>query len=1241
MRLIFSLAKSIGKSGARFLMKRAQKTSRKKRLLEFPLVLRDKGIALIVVLFLVAMLGLLVIAILTISTNELESARKYADGIEVRQLNETAVSLAVSQIRLGTGQFDSVSGREVWASQPGAVRVYKEKGDFLLGVKLYSDSEMTVTEEPALASDVPPANWTSERFENRYVDLNEPVVRKEQIYFPIVDPYAFEYGVEGFDFDAGAVDGARKTGDRMDYRLPMPVEWLYVLQDGELGTLDENGKFVGKKSATEENPIVGRVAFWADDESSKINVNTASEPTFWDTPRCINQKDMDYGKFQPGRNEYQRYPGHPATTALSPVLFPDSKGALTAASKEKIYDLIPRIGSGGTRGGTARPGQPITTDVDRLFATIDEFIFQPDRERAELISPEALRVAGFFLTANSRAPELNPLGKPKIAMWPLGDEPYYPRTAFDNLMAFCSTSGGHLYAVQRNDAKSPSADWENISRNQELYRWLVRDLNENVPGWGGTFADKWEEDLPQVALGVFDYIRSTNLRDMAPMINPDGSRRARRFYASGGQVSPIRNEEKLMGFGRFFTFSEFGLHFICCGDGTEGIQAEGGDEKKLRDDEKLIEVGFLMEPFSPSMGWPPLYNDFSVRVTGLDGFEIEQVEVSDGGARSTSTESMEFPERKTFRPGGLSRSWHGRAWGGSSGIRTFVARNNYPFITKRLRVKGDSIKFSGGSVTVEIFQGTEPLDEKKIQTIELEIPDGEFPMPELVKEGTTRFRGTGGTGASFWWNIRTRYANAAQTPHAPGNEYSETKRRWPKDRGGNSPGFKKGGVFRAEDVVRSFVPWHGDYRLVAAKHVVPDTVFRPLPNYDDRTTNFDHLFADTQGTHLLYGYSNEPGLTSKDEDETQLTPAVYHYSRLPDVPPGTGSRNLYGDFDNGVAQIGDGGYINRPDEGNVATRGQYAYFAWNYRSPTYVNFSPNRMIPSPGMLGSLPTGVLRERPWETLLFRPQEGHPGNEDPPDHLFMEYFWMPVVEPYAISVPFATSGKINMNYQMVPFTYIKRATGLHGVLKSEEPLAIPNDMSQIYKLWDHETSDHPWLPNQSRGNLDPETRKKWDDAAKGRVAMRKPVDPEETLKQFEEKFAANSLFKYPSEICELHLVRDEESLEKYRDGTFWQGHVVTGENVKERSYANIYPRLTTRSSVFRVHTRVEVIRKGRQSDPGQFDPDMDTIVGRYRGSTMIERYVNPTADHPDFADPANEKEDLSDQWQFRLLENRRFSP
>jgi len=37
-----------------------------------------------VVLFIVAILSLLIVAILSISSSELSSARKYADGIEVR-----------------------------------------------------------------------------------------------------------------------------------------------------------------------------------------------------------------------------------------------------------------------------------------------------------------------------------------------------------------------------------------------------------------------------------------------------------------------------------------------------------------------------------------------------------------------------------------------------------------------------------------------------------------------------------------------------------------------------------------------------------------------------------------------------------------------------------------------------------------------------------------------------------------------------------------------------------------------------------------------------------------------------------------------------------------------------------------------------------------------------------------------------------------------------------------------------
>ena len=86
-------------------------------------------------------------------------------------------------------------------------------------------------------------------------------------------------------------------------------------------------------------------------------------------------------------------------------------------------------------------------------------------------------------------------------------------------------------------------------------------------------------------------------------------------------------------------------------------------------------------------------------------------------------------------------------------------------------------------------------------------------------------------------------------------------------------------------------------------------------------------------------------------------------------------------------------------------------------------------------------------PWQTLLFRPDielarkaqidrdRQHYGSRYPRDHLFMDMFWMPVVQPYAISEPFETKGKINMNYQILPFTYITRATALHALLQVGE--------------------------------------------------------------------------------------------------------------------------------------------------------------------------------------------------------------
>lgn len=80
-------------------------------------------------------------------------------------------------------------------------------------------------------------------------------------------------------------------------------------------------------------------------------------------------------------------------------------------------------------------------------------------------------------------------------------------------------------------------------------------------------------------------------------------------------------------------------------------------------------------------------------------------------------------------------------------------------------------------------------------------------------------------------------------------------------------------------------------------------------------------------------------------------------------------------------------------------------------------------------------------PWQTLLF------PASAKA-THYYLDLFWMPVVEPYAISQPFSTAGKINLNYQIMPFTNIKRATAILALTEAEYVKAVPNTAAQLYK-------------------------------------------------------------------------------------------------------------------------------------------------------------------------------------------------
>lgn len=517
---------------------------------------RRKAMALVMVVTTVALMSMLIIAIFSVTRTEYKSTQSYVASRSAKQLADLAVVLTEAQLQNAQNTATGSFSRTIHATQPGMARVYKSNGDFLRAHKLYSSSQMVITSTNEAdifnSSNQIPTDWNSTQNQPRYVDLNEPVVRPGlsagamAVYFPIIDPRAAYSGsnpnngqtmvpVEGFTYSktTPSISGAGGTvtynevvtpadagNDPSKLRLPMPVEWIYVLRDGTTGALNASNKFVsadGSTTPSASNPIIGRVAFWTDDESCKVNVNTASEPTFFAPPYFYHQRDSKWANFPPASGEYQRYPGHPATVALSSVLAPGvgldvySYGAKVTDivnTKDAIYRLIPKIGMGGSTAGT-RPfvkddfstsnGE---TDVgsliditnsrkERLFASVDEMLFAdgitdstynynttngrvaasvalPGNGSRYLFDHDTLERSRFFLTANSRSPEFSIHGLPRIAMWPLPDESLGQsrRTSFDAMIALCSTLRGrsagaavaNSYIFRRAQPHDPNYD---------------------------------------------------------------------------------------------------------------------------------------------------------------------------------------------------------------------------------------------------------------------------------------------------------------------------------------------------------------------------------------------------------------------------------------------------------------------------------------------------------------------------------------------------------------------------------------------------------------------------------------------------------------------------------------------------------------------------------------------------------------------------------------------------------------
>jgi len=630
-------------------------------------------VALVIVLAMLVLITALVMAFFSSVTTDFSSSKTYANGESAKQLADSAVNVVMSQIKDATAGFvtdasgtPDTSRRLAWASQPGMIRTWDDSGNPNKEFKLYSSGNMVVAGAYDPTSDTELTDISGSSWKDQpafYTDLNSPVATVSgglsYLSYPILAPpdtldptngvridttystTGVNNGVQGFNITSPpGFSGGNPSPTNNP--APMPVKWIYVLRDGTLAPATGSGTTANVATATASNPIVGRIAFWADDETCKVNINTASEGIYWDQPRGstiyergintgANGTDGDgsptaagpelgnqtngafgFGWALPFTNEFQRTPGHPAMVCLSTVFGaqlprPPVISGSNYLQIEKYYTPVdssgkpnnnlawpaPRTVDGGSKGGTQLQGintngaqisggsPAMNLGNARLYSSVDEFMFDPARTVGSgTISAANVRADHFFLTANSRAPEVTLWNTPRMSVWPLfpSTSPNTTRTPKDTLLAFCSTTGtpgttgsalpyyftrdsAFTSAASPGSSQSPTTDI-NLPRNTLLYNYLSGLLSSNVPGIGGKVGGT-SSQVGQTLTEVFDYIRSY-VNAFKTAFTATGAVNYSYTPSSGqgvGSVVPMDGPNKTHGFGRTATLKDITMVF--------------------------------------------------------------------------------------------------------------------------------------------------------------------------------------------------------------------------------------------------------------------------------------------------------------------------------------------------------------------------------------------------------------------------------------------------------------------------------------------------------------------------------------------------------------------------------------------------------------------------------------------------------------------------------------------------------
>jgi len=316
------------------------------------------GVALVLTLSILVLITILVVGFATLMTTERSVAKSSYQTVVARAIALNGRDLAVARLRAA---LESGAGTgKTWAVQPGKITVVQ-----------INPSTGALSVDTSVEGDLYSKSNLSGNNSTGTVDLNESSLSG---VYPVSGPI-----------------GGNGSAPVLN------LEWINILTDGS-STLT---------GANATNSAIGRFAFWMDDESAKVNINTASGMSY-DIIES-NATGGTAGDWTPDTD---------SDSYADPINIAESK---PASSGNSTWDAR----SDG-------PGQPTEVDLTALpgFTTSMAGNIAAHARQIPYLEPRGiLSISGmnatvyennkFALTHYSRSPDVNFFGEPRISLMPV------------------------------------------------------------------------------------------------------------------------------------------------------------------------------------------------------------------------------------------------------------------------------------------------------------------------------------------------------------------------------------------------------------------------------------------------------------------------------------------------------------------------------------------------------------------------------------------------------------------------------------------------------------------------------------------------------------------------------------------------------------------------------------------------------------------------------------------------------